>query len=299
MGLDISAVRFLLAARASGVSFERTVTIGRQGLFVEAKTLDAVLPSAGAGHSMTGERLLAENAGFAEPFLRLLGATSVSSLDYSDYQGATHVHDMNAPVPETLRQQFSLVIDGGSLEHIFNFPQAVKNCMELVAPGGHFVCLTVTNNFLGHGFYQFSPELFFRVLSPANGFELRRMVAYEDDYSDVRYYDVSDPAAVGGRVTLVNRYPTMLMVLARRVADVPIFATVPQQSDYVSTWSAFGPSERSADAGAAPRVPKRGIANHVRALVGAVTPDAVKRLYRQRSHGPVAFSPAFFRETAL
>jgi len=299
MGLEVSAIRFLLGARSHGVSFVHTATIGRQGLFLGADWLDDILSAAGLGRPGIGGRLLDEEEGFAEPFFRLLGAESVSSVDYSDYQGASIIHDMNDPLPDALRQRFSMVVDGGSLEHIFNFPQAIKNCMELVAPGGHFMTLAVGNNFLGHGFYQFSPELFFRVLSPENGFEVVRMVAYEEHYPDVRYYEVSDPQRVGRRVTLVNRFPTQLMVLARRTAVVPIFDKIPQQSDYVSVWNTCGTGERAADAGAVVHPNAKRKVNPIRALAGMVTPVSVKRLYRQFSHGPVAFDPTFFRETQL
>jgi len=43
---------------------------------------------------------------------------------------------------------YTTVIDGGSLEHVFNFPQAIANCMNMVAVGGHFIGLSPANNFL-------------------------------------------------------------------------------------------------------------------------------------------------------
>jgi len=39
MGLDINALKFLLDSKATGTSFERTVTLGRQGLFIEPEAL--------------------------------------------------------------------------------------------------------------------------------------------------------------------------------------------------------------------------------------------------------------------
>jgi hypothetical protein len=35
--------------------------------------------------------------------------------------------------------------------------------------------VTPANNQMGHGFYQFSPELFFRVFSQENGYLLRAL----------------------------------------------------------------------------------------------------------------------------
>jgi 2-polyprenyl-3-methyl-5-hydroxy-6-metoxy-1,4-benzoquinol methylase len=57
------------------------------------------------------------------------------------------------------------VFDGGTLEHIFDYPTAIKNCMKMVKPGGHLLLTTPANNWFGHGFYQFSPELFYSFVS--------------------------------------------------------------------------------------------------------------------------------------
>ena len=56
-----------------------------------------------------------------------------------------------------------MVIDGGLLEHVFDFPTAIRNCMRMVRQGGHLILNLPVNNFPGHGFYRFSPELVFRV----------------------------------------------------------------------------------------------------------------------------------------
>ncbi|GHV03646.1 hypothetical protein AGMMS50229_03290 [Campylobacterota bacterium] len=43
--------------------------------------------------------------------------------------------------------------------------------MELVKTGGHLILGTPIDNYYGHGFYQFSPELFFSLLDRDNGFD--------------------------------------------------------------------------------------------------------------------------------
>jgi hypothetical protein len=47
--------------------------------------------------------------------------------------------------------------------------------MDLLKVGGTFVASTPANYFMGHGFYQFSPELFFRLFCPENGFRLAEL----------------------------------------------------------------------------------------------------------------------------
>ena len=97
---------------------------------------------------------------------------TVESLDVSTYEKATILHDMNLTVPYELRERFTVVHDGGTIEHVFNVPEAFKNCMEMVRVGGHFTQVNVANNYTGHGFWQFSPELIFRVFSPQNGYRI-------------------------------------------------------------------------------------------------------------------------------
>lgn len=106
--------------------------------------------------------------------------------------------------------------------------------MEMVSVGGHFLSLTQCNNACGHGFYQLSPELFFRAFSPENGFVLERVYAFL--WHKPQWYEVVDPMVIHRRVTLINDRVTGLLIQARKTKEVEIFATSPQQSDYVARW---------------------------------------------------------------
>ena len=230
MGLDSNGTKFLLYAKKHGVSFAKTAMVGRQKLILDQKRLGENLNRFGYAAADESEKLLSEAEGYAEPFLRLLGAESVESFDASDYEGATQIHDFNTPVPEQFKNKFTVVLDGGTLEHIFNFPTAIKNCLEMVATGGHFLSITPTNNFLGHGFYQFSPELYFRILSRDYGYSLEQLIIFED-FIGSNWYSVTDPDAVHERVTLINNKPAYLLIIAKRIKVLPIFEQMPQQSD--------------------------------------------------------------------
>src|SRR5215207_10171404 len=236
MGFDVQGVRFLLGARSAGANFQRTAMIGRQEFFIDPKLFRHTLARFGfqLNDTQVG-RLLTEENGFAEPLLRLLGAEHISSIDASPYERASVVHDLNHTIPETLRESFSVVVDAGTLEHVFNFPMAIKNCMEMIRVDGHLLMMTPANNFMGHGFYQFSPELFFRIFSADNGFEVNRAVLAETA-PDAPWYEIVDPARAGRRVELVNHRPTYLLIQARRLRQVPVLAIPPQQSDYTTLW---------------------------------------------------------------
>lgn len=106
--------------------------------------------------------------------------------------------------------------------------------MRMVQSGGHFIGLNPANNYFGHGFYQFGPELLFRVFSASNGFNVQRLIVSE--LGQPKWFQVADPAKLGGRVSLINYRKTNLLLMARRVGDVPSALATPQQSDYVQTW---------------------------------------------------------------
>jgi hypothetical protein len=253
-----SIAKFLIETRLSGASFERTLTLGRQSLFVTPRQMAGLL----SGYepwplSISKESLMAgsydppslPNEWFADTLLRGLGASEIEVMDASPFEGATILHDLNDPVPGELHERFDVVLDGGSLEHVFNYPVALKSAMEMVREGGHLVLITPANNFFGHGFYQLSPELFYGVLNADNGFTIERMVATEEDLDWTTFfgrrlrvetsgpwYEVRDPREVGDRVQLVNDRPVFLYVSARRSEIRPVLRKHPVQADYEVAW---------------------------------------------------------------
>jgi hypothetical protein len=232
MGLDLAAVQLLCCAKSIGVDFSDTLTIGRQRIHSDPGALLRTLSAIGISSEHVRGLQIRD---YGEPLFRLLGAQQVCSLDASDYEQATYIWDLNQPCPSNLIQKFSVVHDGGSLEHVYNLPQALKNCMQMVRVGGHFIQLTAANNFMGHGFWQLSPEAIYRTFSEANGYSIKLVLLYEVR-RETAWYRVADPAIYSDRVELVNRRRTYICTIAERVAVREIFAEYPQQWDYVDNW---------------------------------------------------------------
>lgn len=267
MGFSIGTTRFLLRCHRDGVRFGRTLTLGRQHMLASPGRIEALLRESGAWPPPQGESAfrqeLASTTWRFEPLLKAIGAVELESCDASAYEGAQRIHDLNRPIPREWEGQYDAVIDGGTLEHVFNFPVAIANCMRLVKPGGHLLIFSPANNMCGHGFYQFSPELFYRVLGPDNGFQVEQMAMFADATGFSRLlglveypfpiatpaYAVRDPGEIRKRVPLLNDKPTLICVCARRMADKPIFATTPQQSDYVPMWQQDAAAPSSPGAG--------------------------------------------------
>lgn len=236
MGIDREGTEFLLFAQAMGVDFGSTITIGRQTWNADER----IVRAAATGFSAVDSERLAELRrgsadGYTEQLFEFLGARDVEAIDVADYEGAAILHDMNEPIGADLHGRASCVLDGGALEHVFNFPRAIENCMQLVRPGGHLLAIVPANNQVGHGFYQFSPELYFRVLSPANGFTVRHLFINEVGFRR-RWMRVTDPAIVGDRVTASTLGEASIYLIAERTGDARIVER-PQQSDYAVMWT--------------------------------------------------------------
>jgi len=233
MGLDINAVQFLLRARKNGLRLGKVLTVGRLYLDVFPATVCQLLQQHGLSDELFRNK--GEVSGYADDFFRALGASSVHSLDASNYENASLVHDLNQPIPAEWRDTYDVVYDGGTLEHVFNFPVALRNCMELVRPGGHLFLHAPGNNWMGHGFYQFSPELFFQAFSAENGYGMVEMIAYPVG-PHARWYRVSNPQEIRSRVELISYSLICLLVQTQKKESVQIFRQMPMQSDYSVMW---------------------------------------------------------------
>jgi SAM-dependent methyltransferase len=106
----------------------------------------------------------------AQAVLTLLGAKEVVVTDVSDYEGAELILNLNDPVPEAQFGQFDVILDIGTLEHLFDVPTALGNLVKMLKIGGQIILIVPTTNSIDHGFYMFSPTLLFDFFQ-ANGFD--------------------------------------------------------------------------------------------------------------------------------
>ncbi|GAB4520528.1 MAG: hypothetical protein Tsb0013_24120 [Phycisphaerales bacterium] len=218
-----------------GLDFgERACTLGRLNLHVSPA--DCKMMCSRFGYDEGYERWLNPKPVYSDDLFRMLGSTDVHTMDVSDYEGAAITHDLNTPLPSEHDQAYDTVFDGGTLEHVFNFSEALRSAMRLVKVGGNFFTHQVMNNMLGHGFYCLGPEVFFRALSPENGFEVLNVRIHER-YPWAPFRRCPDPKDLKSRLRMTQfGLESMILVHAVRTKDVPIFESWPQQSDYESAW---------------------------------------------------------------
>ena len=232
MGIEYDLADELIRLRSQKVAFDRVLTLGRQNYTASVKGTRSLFAKYGLQCDWVPPNPYPQN--YSEGLFTALGAKDIDSLDLSPAEKPTILHDLNEPVPAELRNRFDIVLDAGTLEHVFNIPQALFNCMGMVRVGGKLIIETVANNYMGHGFYQFSPELFFALLSKQNGFKVDSLLVIEHSPRHRKFEAVS-PDEARSRFETTTFWRTGLICVATRQAEVP-FST-PQQSDYAGAFA--------------------------------------------------------------
>ena len=159
MGINLHAFNFLYY-NSKIKKFGKTLTIGRQKITADINSLKNTI----------NDNII--NKIYLDDYLlKYFGATSVDSIDINDYEESNIIYDLNYSVPIELENKYDTIIDSGSLEHIFNVKTAMKNFSVMCAEKGTILHISPSNNFCGHGFYQFSPELFHTYYNIENNFK--------------------------------------------------------------------------------------------------------------------------------
>jgi SAM-dependent methyltransferase len=160
----------------------RVLTLGQQSIYATVPEVKKILQARGVAMSPlpdgfdTANKIPAWKGTWwdrntnAQTVLTLMGAKEIVVTDVSDYEGATLILDLNNPVPDEHAGQFDVLLDIGTLEHLFDVPTALANFAKLLKTGGELILILPASNAIDHGFYSFSPGLLFDYFR-ANGFD--------------------------------------------------------------------------------------------------------------------------------
>ena len=140
------------------------------------------------------------------------GISDLTVVDFFDERADWHF-DFNKPVPESYHGKFKTVADIGCLEHLFDVPQCLKNCMNLVEPGGIYFLHTPVHGGLYHGFYTFNPDMLIQAFK-LNGFEILYL-----KYSTFWGAPLNHPGEAKN---------SLIWIVGRKIAEVKEFVA-PQQ----------------------------------------------------------------------
>ncbi len=185
MGIAKGAAKVLLK-EASRRSFEgRVITLGRQNIWFSYESLQKMAMEFGVELSDPGDITLSHKPELAargyisdNSFWRSLGFSESKALDFSDYESADYIFDLNSnEIPQHLFEAFDVIIDGGTIEHVFHIPNALNNIHKMLRLDGRIIHLSPSSNHIDHGFYMFSPTLFEDVYE-ANKFEINNLQVF-------------------------------------------------------------------------------------------------------------------------
>jgi hypothetical protein len=182
MGLTFPLVDTLIRERVYRPLTGDILLIGRQTTYFTPADILSLLREHGVDVHGTTERdieidrnTLNRYPGLAEGDLitdralfRLLGAPRVRALDHSAYEGAEVIHDLTKPIPPELRNSADFIVDGSTLDNVFDPATVIRNFAAMLRPGGRLLTLNMFSNH--HEPYAMLPLLWFLDYFVVNGF---------------------------------------------------------------------------------------------------------------------------------
>jgi len=248
MGLSRAAVGWLMEEAARRPFSGTLLTLGVQNVFLNLQQFEDLAARMGVvlrpPPAETAAPLISGTVSAAHVFTRL-GFDRVVSMDVDDFEDCDVLFDLNAPeVPPEHRGTYDMVLDAGTLEHVFHLPNAFRNLVAFTRTEGRIVHLSPSSNHIDHGFHMFSPTLFWDYYS-ANGLEMPRFDLFRynalADTESPWIFGTYTPGALGKRsfgglgggcfgIALVAEKPTE--------TDG---GRIPQQGMYAEAWAAKAP----------------------------------------------------------
>lgn len=249
MGLNATCLRLIIRNATSLERRERVFTYGAQDIYANYAELEQAFAEMNAAYQSIPpiERELSTSAIFlankesaergnvaAAVFFRMLGFSTYTTLDALELDGPVSIrHDLNEPLPASLEGSQDLVVDGGTIEHVFDIATALRSTARLVRPGG-LVMHASPVLLYDHGFYGINPTLF-RDWYGANDFEILSETTILYDHQHGAYctnwcFPYTPPFEPPSR--LLGRCQVGHFFCARRHTDRPILKTAPLQGMY-------------------------------------------------------------------
>lgn len=142
-------------------------TLGRQTILLNSTQLQSIL---GGNGLADGSACRPAECVSDEKFFASLGFERVVSIDLFDAGASALRLDLNADVPADLHDQFDCVLDGGTGEHVFNFPKVMENMLRMCRTGSNLIHMNPCQGYWNHGFWNVQPTLLFDFYE-ANGLD--------------------------------------------------------------------------------------------------------------------------------
>jgi hypothetical protein len=183
--MALNALAALSIAHAAGLAGDgaRAVDLGNQRLSVSSDALLRIADhkeSRGQNEAAGALRELArkpdsERRPLSHAFYAALGFSEYVAIDVNEKFGSIPM-DLNSPLRRTYgyEEEFELVVNNGTGEHIFDQRAVFENMHNLCAKDGLMLHIIPFAGFLNHGFYNIQPTLYLD-LSAANDYRIEAL----------------------------------------------------------------------------------------------------------------------------
>lgn len=267
MGIGLDIMRALVREAAIKPITGTVLTLGRQTIFATPAQAKTMLKNHGITPAVDDEELdvstkqtLEENATRIsdKAFFRMLGAEKVTTLDVSDYEGADIVHNLNVPIPDQYEGIADFIVDGSTLDNVWNPVTGLLNVGRMLRPGGRAI-MTNRGNAGGPGiaYMMFSAPWFFDYFV-ANNFTDCQVFSTAYDGARRVTYMMSPEAAMrkwgNGRIQSLETTNTVGVTIFAEKGDASTWDQMPTQASYRGDreWEVVKPRVESLLAGGRP-----------------------------------------------
>lgn len=154
-----------------------------------------------------------------DAFFRILGVPKLESIDVSDYEGASVIHDLNTPIPDHMEGIADVIVDGSTLDNVFDPACCIRNLSRMLKPGGRLISFVLGSNHLCP--YVILTPLWLHDYFVMNRFKSARVTAvlYREDGCFNALAVDQIPEAPNWMPNPPNGYMTGLVLIAEKAAQ--------------------------------------------------------------------------------
>jgi hypothetical protein len=218
MGINLHAFNFIKKI-SKEIEFKNTLTIGRLKITADKYAVNKIVNDETIKSKYIDEYLI-----------KHFRSSNVDVLDFNDYEDANIIHNLNEVIPKNLENKYDTIIDGGSLEHIFDVKTSFNNLKKMCKVNGVIIHISPTNNHCGHGFYQFCPNFFYSFYNERKGFKDTQIFLCKEFDSSIWYKIKKENYKNNKRINIVTDEETVILCSSIKVNSDN--SEIIQQSDY-------------------------------------------------------------------
>jgi|GEM_PF-2340583 len=270
----------------------RLLTLSRYTMNFDAKEFNSVCQKCKLNAHLSYDGIVLDD----KRVFAALGFSQIDALDYSNFEGADITHDLNnVDLPAEYCEKYDYVLDGGTLEHVYNVPAALECVYKMLKPNGTFYFDSPVFFGINHGFYNFSPSFFYDYFS-TNKYTINNLRLYQGDAKRIdapfSFLNISMDDLCTKDIDVVPGKYYLLWGSVTKTHETTCDA-VPQQSIFLSNWPEIESRNKrandafsKADTGA---VYFYGTGLAAKSIVGALNPKCIEKL--ETAGGMLSLSP--------